>query len=470
MLAVGSSNRQRGAQGAAQLPTIVAFVPTNVTDANAFESWFCPLLNEVPHAITLLESRSTYSWHLPACLASAAANQVTSITLNGPFIIDDFSALPRAWISLQLTSVIFAPNVTRPLSGFHPNGSVNWDQLLSRNTIQTVKISFTNLVGSLPTALPSYLSTFDLESCPQITGTIPSTIFSNFASIPSFAFAASNCGLNGTIPNLLFLPLRGRVLNSFLFRIRGNDLSGSISPTLLSNLKVDHYFYLDLADNHLSGTIPDFFLPELGLSSGQIFILVDLTSNHLEGSIPPHMLGPIANVSYFELSLSHNRLNGSLPERLFPSSFHVIPTMNGALKLRLDDNSLSSTIPPAFLYSATMSGAIEIFNHILVDLSNNQLNGGIPASLLRSSASGFMASTTVSLNFAHNSLTGSIASDIFANVFTPLASELLLDVSFNRLSGTLPTSLIDGFPTNATDLKIRAAQNKISGRDRKSVV
>ena len=317
-------------------------------------------------------------------------------------------------------------------------------------------------MGSLPSSMPSLITTFVISNCPNITGPIPSGIFDSYSSMSSVRFEVSNCGLTGPIPAGLFSTLQ-RTLTSLSFEVPGNRLLGPLPSNLFDNMATGR-FTLDLSSNEISGTIPNNFLPEMGRAASQSNLLINMASNRLEGSIPPSMFSHIVNVSTLDLNLAHNRLIGPLPDRLFPSTFQVLPGLDSALILTMTNNSIYGTIPPTLLSSAFVNGRTEIFARINLDFSYNQLHGGIPPTLLHNSVSG-LAASTISLNVRNNLLNDSFPAGVFGRALRPNGRGVLtLDVSFNQLSGSLAPALLDEFPIENITLIIRAAQNKISGR------
>ena len=106
----------------------------------------------------------------------------------------------------------------------------------------------------------------------------------------------------------------------------GNNLNGSLLATLGSLTSLNT---LDLSDNRLSGTIPDF-------TSVTSLATLDLGDNQLSGTIPED-LGSLTGLQ--ELSLRDNRLTGAIPEEL--------GDLNQLDLLYLDDNRLSGAIPAA---------------------------------------------------------------------------------------------------------------------------
>ncbi len=146
--------------------------------------------------------------------------------------------------------------------------------------------------------------------------------------------------------------------------LAGNQLSGSIPNFNLPNLQ-----YLGLDSNQLSGAIPNFNLPNLAS--------LLLYSNQLSGPIPNFDLPRL-----LYLYINSNRLSGSLPNFNLPN----------LRRLDLSSNQLSGNIPNftltnlenLFLNSNQLSGNIPSFylpKLVRLDLSSNQLGGEVPTSI-----------------------------------------------------------------------------------------
>ncbi|VAH65333.1 unnamed protein product [Triticum turgidum subsp. durum] len=147
----------------------------------------------------------------------------------------------------------------------------------------------------------------------------------------------------GNLPQLLFL-----ALNS-------NNFTGGIPPSfgLLSNL-----FWLDLADNQLSGPIPISSGGSPGLDLLTHTKHFHFNKNQLSGS-----LAGLFNSSMIleHILFDHNQLSGPIP-----------PELGGIATLkiiRLDRNNFTGEVP------ANIS---KLDNLNLLNLANNQLNGTIP--------------------------------------------------------------------------------------------
>uniref|UniRef100_A0A0E0MZ37 Protein kinase domain-containing protein n=1 Tax=Oryza rufipogon TaxID=4529 RepID=A0A0E0MZ37_ORYRU len=142
-------------------------------------------------------------------------------------------------------------------------------------------------------------------------------------------------------------------------RLPGVGLIGAIPPgTLgrLTNLQV-----LSLRSNRILGGIPDdvLQLPQLRL--------LFLQNNLLSGAIPP----AVSKLAALErLVLSSNNLSGPIP--------FTLNNLTSLRALRLDGNKLSGNIP-----------SISIQSLVVFNVSDNNLNGSIPASLARFPAEDF---------------------------------------------------------------------------------
>ncbi|OVA14790.1 Protein kinase domain [Macleaya cordata] len=201
--------------------------------------------------------------------------------------------------------------------------------------------------------------------------------------------------------NMLFGELSknwGECRNLLSLRMSGNMITGRI-PTELG--KLSNLNQLDLALNHLVGEIPKELLILSSLS------YLNLSNNKLTGRLPL-TIGMLSNIKY--LDLSNNNLIGSIPQQLGDCS--------KLMSLNLSTNKFNGNIPLQMgsLYSLS----------IMLDLSHNELIGEIPSNLKK-------LSSLESLNLSHNKLYGSIPSS-----FDSMLSLMVVDVSYNELSGPIP--------------------------------
>ena len=186
--------------------------------------------------------------------------------------------------------------------------------------------------------------------------------------------------------------------------LRNNRLTGEIPPALgkLNNLEL-----LNLSGNRLTGTIP------AELSNLSVLKTLVLSENELNGPIPTGL----GNHHLTSLKLSRNQLSGT-----------ISPEFSNLVRLRwldLSDNRLTGPIP------TELSNLVKLKR---LNLSNNQLSGMIPHQL--SSFDDLAGCETI----GQIALTQQ-ALDIFQGYSGSLANLQTLDLSDNRLIGTIPPML-----------------------------
>ncbi|KAL8508070.1 hypothetical protein ACS0TY_018575 [Phlomoides rotata] len=288
--------------------------------------------------------------------------------------------------------------------------------------------------------------------------------FNKFSGeLPGFNFVydlqvlkLSNNGFSGSIPNNL---LKGDSLVLTELDLSGNNLSGHISMITSTALHT-----LNLSSNALSGELPlltgscavidlskNQFQGNLSrlLKWGNVEIL-DLSQNQLMGPIP-EVTAQFLRLNY--LNLSRNFLIGSLPEAItrFPKLTTLDLSFNQFDGPVLTSLLSSPTLKELHLQSNVFSGSIDfsppsnVTNLLVLDISNNQLNGSFP--------DGFGSFNELqSLNISGNNFSGSLPTSI-GNI-TTLNS---LDISRNHFNGSLPTNLPDSLQS------FNASYNVLSG-------
>ncbi|XP_057471162.1 receptor-like protein EIX1 [Actinidia eriantha] len=198
-----------------------------------------------------------------------------------------------------------------------------------------------------------------------------------------------------------------------------NDLSSSIYCWLFnsSNSLVDVY----LSSNQLKGLIPDSFGNMISL------VNLDLGWNQLEGGIPKSF----SNLTHLQtLFLRYNSLTEVLPEFLNGNSLQV---------LNLEGNKLSGAIPESigqcsslirlFVGNNSLNGTVSksigrLSKLQVLDLSSNRFTGHVPR----------VPSNVKFLYLSQNMFSGSISF-----ICTSVGVQLMnLDLSNNQLSGGLP--------------------------------
>ncbi|XP_058111870.1 receptor-like protein 7 [Magnolia sinica] len=348
------------------------------------------------------------------------------------------------------------------LSGGMPSFIRNFSSLTS------LRLQGCELRGKFPESifqLPT-LQFLDISNNPLLTGYLPE--FPQNNSLQQLIL--SSTGFSGKVPysvnNLLFLTR---------LDLSNSNLSGSLPSSLWNLTKLQ---YLDLSNNRLSGPIPSC---ENELQNLKEIIL---WNNLLNGTIPSSLfslpslkklglsinqlsgqLGEIHNASSSQLEeiyLDYNNLQGMIPRYIFQLTelrllYMSFNNFTGVLELGLfqnlkklnildlSDNNLSvqdgggnSTFVsfPLFEILRLRSLNISTFPNFLrnqdqlseLDLSNNKISGEIPKWIWEVGNGSLN-----SLNLSHNVLHG-----IEPSPHLLLSDMSILDLSFNRLEGSLP--------------------------------
>ncbi|TYH74984.1 hypothetical protein ES332_D05G441800v1 [Gossypium tomentosum] len=308
--------------------------------------------------------------------------------------------------SLDLSSNLISGNLPIPASTinvfFISNNSFNGEVsslICNASSLRILDLSHNNLSGTIPQCfgnLSNSLEFLNLEKN-KFYGTIP----------PTFA---EGCHLS-------------------YFNLNGNLLEGPLTPSILncSDLEV-----LDLGNNKINDTFPHWLgsLPYL-----QVLVL---KSNHMHGSLRVNSSKSSPFFSKIQIfDLSSNYFTGPLPAG-YINSFKAIINLE----------KIGSTLSYMGVYDWIASGfytysigivmkgqdmeLVKIFTMwMIIDLSNNQFEGGIPEVFGK-------LNLLKGLNLSHNNLNGGIPTSV-----GNLKSLEWLDLSSNRLSGTIPNRLAD---------------------------
>ncbi|TYH74978.1 hypothetical protein ES332_D05G441400v1 [Gossypium tomentosum] len=312
------------------------------------------------------------------------------------------------------------------------------------NNIAVLDLSSNLIRGNLP--IPASTINVFLISNNSFNGEV-SSLICNASSLQILDLSYNN--LSGTIPqcfgnlsdSLEFLNLKknkfyGTIPPTFAegcqltnFNLNGNLLEGPLTPSILNcnDLEV-----LDLGNNKINDTFPHWLgsLPKL-----QVLVL---KSNHMHGSLRVNSSKSSPFFSKIQIfNLSSNYFSGPLPVR-YINSFKAIINLE---KIRrtvsyMGVNNRNGSGFYTYSIGIVMKGQymelVKIFTMwMIIDLSNNQFEGGIPEDFGK-------LNLLKGLNLSHNNLNGGIPTSI-----GNLTSLEWLDLSSNRLSGTIPKRLAD---------------------------
>ncbi|XP_052137458.1 probable LRR receptor-like serine/threonine-protein kinase At3g47570 [Oryza glaberrima] len=325
----------------------------------------------------------------------------------------------------------------------------------------------TSLTGSIPAELGrlARLRYLDLRRN-TLSGSIPSTM-GNLTRLQSLIFDRNH--LSGKIPSEL-----QNLQNLVHLSLQGNYLSGSI-PDLIFNGSSSVLTFINLGNNSLSGPIPSV------ISSLSMLQVLVLQFNQLSGSLPPtifnmsrleelysagnNLTGPITfpagNQSFIcpmirTLGIGGNRFTGRIPPGL--TACRKLETLGLCLNLLSGDvpewladlselnflylceNELTGSIP-AVLSNLTMLTELDLsFCLNVISLSNNQLSGPIPDSIV------------LMENLQYSSLHGNIMFGPVPTQIGTLQSIVVLYLDDNKFSGSIPNGV--GNLTTLQDLRL----------------
>ncbi|KAG7567725.1 Leucine-rich repeat [Arabidopsis thaliana x Arabidopsis arenosa] len=450
-----------------QMPTIVHNLLVLDFSANNIGGLFPDNIGrQLPNLLHMNGSNNKFQGHFPSSMGEMKNLTFLDLSYNNLS-----GALPRSFVT-GCFSLEYLKLSHNKFSG----------HILSRGTsftsIVVLRMDNNLFTGKIGVGLLSSINTLQVldmsNNC--LTGAIPSWI----SKLPrSASLLLSNNFLEGTIPPSLLLmwllDLSGNLLSGalpsqvndtdfgrYLF-LNNNNFTGPIPNTLLKSFEI-----LDLRNNKLSGSIPQF----VNTQSTSILLL---RGNNLTGSIPRELCD-LRRIRL--LDLSGNKLNGFIPSCLFNLSFglrgeekkegtsYFSILLNDILTKEFYKSKIVVEELVAYHFSfqeieikfaskqryESYSGRSEFSNGILdfmngMDLSNNELSGVIPEEL------GGLSKMQV-LNLSHNFLSSSIPSS-----FSNLKDIESLDLSHNMLQGSIPHQL-----TSLTSLAVfDVSYNNLSG-------
>ncbi|KAK8486413.1 hypothetical protein V6N13_090850 [Hibiscus sabdariffa] len=296
----------------------------------------------------------------------------------------------------------------------------------------------------------------------QIQGNVAEILNTNPPAGYASSIDLSSNFLRGSLPCL--------PSNVGTFDLSNNSFSGSMSPLLCCKMEEPKSLgTLHLADNYLSGPIPDCWM-----SWPSIFSM-DLKNNNLSGSLP----SSIGSLTFLQsLHLRKNNLSGALPS---------LQNCSSLLALDLSENEFEGSIPSwigeklskimiVSLRSNNFQGDIPhelcaLSSLTILDLAHNNLSGKIPECFKNFSAmvSRRNSSDPISYSFGHfkNSIETTLV--VIKGILLEYSSTLRLvtsmDLSDNELSGEIPNGITYLLGLRSLNLSI----NRLSGRIPQSI-
>ncbi|KAK3423932.1 hypothetical protein EUGRSUZ_F00681 [Eucalyptus grandis] len=277
-------------------------------------------------------SNNKLSKNMPSCFDNLTNLQYLSLsnnTLQGP--------LPRSLVKCVNLS-------TLDLS--HNEFNDTFPHWLEASQLYNLDLQSNKFYGRINLTLFSNTSLFIIDlSNNKFDGPIP------LPSPVTYCYSIASNNMAGKIPSLICNATQLEIVD-----LSNNSLMGSL-PRCLTNFSID-LSVLNLRMNHLEGTIPQFFSSRSGLMT------LDLSRNRFEGTLPQLLV----KCRYLEvLDLSHNHI-----EDTFPRWLGTLPELK-VLVLRSNHFKDLLDIPRgAHLFPKL---------HIL-DLSNNDFSGPLPANLI----------------------------------------------------------------------------------------
>jgi hypothetical protein len=213
---------------------------------------------------------------------------------------------------------------------------------------------------------------------------------------------------------------------------QGKSYKSGQMPTSMSNMTKLTYLKLN-ADKFKtsSGTLPS------DLSKASLLRTLTVTNVSLIGGIPKITINPTAPGG---ILLGSNSFSGTIP------NMDLGANVNG---LTLKENKKSLTFGSKFGEDAAAAVAS-------IDMTNSKISGPLPVNLF-SGAKPNLAS----VNFASNNLTGNIPTTWDAASTTAAATITLIDLSSNKLSGSVPWMDLTGLLSKTSEFNL--CYNDISG-------
>lgn len=376
--------------------------------------------------------------------ASVAADQAGRLASWAEPNSTSGSASPCEWAGV---SCVGGHVRALDLSGMSLVGRLHLDELLALPALWSVLLGGNAFHGDLTHRAPPRCALVDVDlSSNALNGTLPRAFLASCSSLRLLNLSGNTFTGGGGFPfapSLRTLDVSRNklsdagLLNYSLSACHGirhlnlsaNQLTGELPPRFAQCSQVS---VLDLSGNLMSGALPGRLLATAPASLTRLSI----AGNNFSGDISRYQFGGCANLSV--LDLSYNRLSATigLPPSL-ANCHHLreldmsgnkilsgrVPEFLGGFRalrrLGLAGNNFTEEIPDEL---SLLCGTL-----VQLDLSSNQLVGGLPASF-----SGCRSLEV--LDLGSNQLSG----DFVVTVISKISSLRVLRLPFNNITGTNP--------------------------------
>lgn len=321
---------------------------------------------------------------------------------------NEFSGqIPDSLVSCSGLGVLnFSSN---QFSGLLPSG------MWSLNGLRTLDVSDNLLEGEMPKDIGRLFNLREIKLRKnQFTGMVPEEIGA-CALLRSIDFSENS--FSGSLPSTL---QKLSLCNELNFN--SNLFTGEVTEWVgeMGSLET-----VDLSKNLFTGAVPN------AIGNIRSLKVLNISSNGFSGSLPASMIN-CENIQILDVSM--NSLTGFLPSWVFQL---------GLQSVSFSENKLTGSIDDAVTSSVPVSQQ----NLQILDVSHNELSGGIPSDI------GKFSSLQL-LNISKNSLVGEIPKTI-----GKLKALDILDLSENQLNGSIPSEI--GGATSLKDLIL--SRNSLAG-------
>jgi hypothetical protein len=275
-----------------------------------------------------------------------------------------------------------------------------------------------------------------------MTGTLPSSL-GNFNSLGQLV--VDNNFFYGTMPSSF-----GNLNQLIVLSLASNQFSGQI-PSAISNLHFLEQLFLN--NNQFTGSLN--VLLNYTLSSE--IVNIDLADNLFTGSLSGAYF---LNRKLATFSASVNCLSGSIPLQICDSKSLSVLALDGVTTAEncrynlfpIFKYKISTYVTKHLIQGGVPSCLFSMPSLETLHLSGNGLTGTLPT--------GLISSTLIDVTLSHNTLRGQIPTAFQQQPWTQL------DLDYNRLTGTL----VDSFHSLAANGSLYLEVNRLSGSIPSSLV